>query len=98
MEQIIKKLTKVDVLNSFYNKHLEAYLSAQINIEVYKKIIESGGEKEVVAERQEILGQQPNGQPMMGIVKVKAIEALKEERIKETSQKRILDAIEQLYV
>ena len=78
-------MTAEDMLTSFYNKFLEQYVSAIIDIDIYIHM----GEEETAYTK--TAGQDNRGQPML--YKVKAKEAVEERKKMAKSAKNVLDAI-----
>ena len=95
-EPIIKQLSKDDILNDFWNVHLKEVISAKINILIFENIVVTKGEKETVGEQQVVIGQSQDGRPMQSVIKVKAVDALVNEKNRLIKQQAILDAIEEL--
>uniref|UniRef100_A0A6M3IM74 Uncharacterized protein n=1 Tax=viral metagenome TaxID=1070528 RepID=A0A6M3IM74_9ZZZZ len=87
MSEIIKKLSKEDILTSFHNKHLEHYISAAINMVVFRNKNED--EAIVVG-----AGVDAQGRPMIKTIKAK--HALQDETEKFNNQKTILETIKYL--
>jgi hypothetical protein len=83
-EHKIARLTKEDILNSFYNKHLELYVSATINTILFR----NKKSDEIVGEVREGMSA---GMPVGRSIKAK--EALFKETEKRNAQKDILNAI-----
>lgn len=96
MENIIKLLSEDDILNDFHNIHLREATSAKINIEIYEEICRKKGEKEVVSEKEVIVGVGQNGQPIKSLMKQKAGEMLVFEKNRFEKQSNILKAIEKI--
>jgi hypothetical protein len=92
-EPQIKKLTPQDFLNDFHNFHLKEAVSAKINIEVYKVIISTKGDKHVVQVKQEVIGMDQAGKPIVNHKKITATDALLEEKERLSVNERILAAI-----
>ena len=96
MELIIKQLTDEDMLNDYWNVHLKEVISAKINIIIYKNIISKKGEKEIVGEKQVVVGQTKEGGPMLSKMNIKVGDALLAEKARLEKQQVILDAINEL--
>lgn len=86
-EEIIKRLTAEDLLNSFFNKHLEQVISCWIDIQIFEKLPPN----EPVGER--AMPPVADGQPPMR-VQIKAKDALANVNKRFASQSGILIAIE----
>ena len=82
---VITKMTAEDMLTSFYNKFLEQYVSAIIDIDIYSHM---GPDEDAYTKT---AGQDNRGQPML--YKVKAKEAIEERKKMAKSAKGVLDAI-----
>jgi len=84
----IVALTEEEMLNKFWNTHLEKATSHRINVKIWGSM----GPDEVAG-----LAQVPMGNNQLpGTIEVKVKDALKEEKEKLKSQERILDAISEM--
>lgn len=96
MERIIKQVSELDVLNDIWNLHLKSYMQLKIDHQLLQNFIKAKGEKETAWEKPI---QQPNAQGQMmvvGVQKVKAVDALKENAKSLQDEKDILDVIVEL--
>jgi hypothetical protein len=96
MAKIVKRLEPEDFLNEFHNFHLKEAVSARINIIIYERIIREKGDDFIVAQKQEVIGADREGKPILGVTKVKAKEALRAENERLESNKGVLQAIREL--
>jgi hypothetical protein len=93
-----EKITRQDVLNAYHNEFLTKNISAEIDIEIYREIIEKQGENAIVGEQKIQIGVGQNGDPQFGMTSIKVKNALLKREKEFEDTKRILEVIEKLNV
>jgi len=88
------KITRKDVLTSYYNDNLAKLIAHEIDIDVFKKLIEKEGLDFVVEEKSQPVGE-VNGQMAYSTIRVKAKDKLLDLTNKHQQFKNLVDIIEE---
>jgi hypothetical protein len=92
----IEKLSWEDVLTDFHNRFLTDYISAELDLRIYREISKKEGEKVQVNQRPVQIGMDEKGKPIMQMVKVTAKEGILEAETRLKNFGRILKTIDEV--